>query len=136
MKKSELKKMIKEGVEEALTEMLPDLVEMIKEGVETSSSTSISQEPSLVESTRNEDQLSLIRQKFRQANPESNSSYTGLPKPPKPDNPKAVVNGETFASGKGILEWFTNSKVANNKAKDAAHENKMKDFMEKKFGVK
>ena len=122
--------MIKEGVAEALAEMLPEIVSMIQEGL---SAPIHIQSNSLVEATQNDDRLSLIRQKYREANPNSGVGYSDLP---KPENPKAIVNGETFASGKGILEWFSETKNGESKTTTKVSEKKMEEFMAKKFGVK
>ena len=127
MKKSELKEIIKE----ALVEILPEVLTLMNEQLDRPSS------ESLVESIRDEDGLNLIRSKFREANPRGHDyglGGSGLSSAPK--NQKANINGEHFASGKGILEWFASQggKQVNNGEFKHTQED-MDDFISKKFGV-
>lgn len=127
MKKSELKEIIKE----ALVEILPEVLTLMNEQLDRPSS------ESLVESIRDEDGLNLIRSKFREANPSGHDyGLGGSGLSSTPNNPKAKVNGENFASGKGILEWFASQggqQVNNGEFKHTQED--MDDFISKKFGV-
>ena len=127
MKKTEFKALIKE----AMMEILPDLMEIMVENMNTI-------QPVVVEnSVRQTPDLTLIRQHAADARGEQ--GYDGLPKPPvdTPKNEKAIVDGEVFASGKGIMEWFAGKKAAGRPQSGFAHSpDQMDDFIAKKFGVK
>lgn len=119
--------MIREVATEVVAEMLPEIVSMVQEGME------VPRESSLVESSREPD-LELIRKRYKEANPNSGAGYGDIP---KPKNPKAVVNGETFASGKGIMEWFSSQGGKSAPAKGVGHTEKdIENFMAKRFGIK
>ena len=130
MKKSELKEIIKE----ALVEILPEVLMLMNEQLDRPSG------ESLVESVRDEDGLNLIRSKFREANPKGYdyglggsglSSHT-----PAPENQQAKINGEHYASGKGILEWFASQGGKNVNNGEFKHtQEDMDNFISKKFGV-
>lgn len=127
LNKKQFRQMIREVTTEVVAEMLPEIVSMVKEGVETP------RESSLVESSREPD-LELIRKRYREANPGSASVYGDIP---RPDNPKAVINGEHFASGKGIMEWFNSQGGKSAPAKGTGHtERDIEKFMAKRFGIK
>ena len=133
MKKSEFKKL----VHEAVLEMLPELIEIIRENTINESytpPTSVQQKPD----------LTLVRQSAeRRAGyddkdfPNAGPTYRAIQNAPAPPNPKAVIDGETFASGKGIMEWFSAQGGPTTPTTEFKHsEQDMKDFMAKKFGVK
>jgi hypothetical protein len=104
MKKSELKSIIKE----ALVEVLPEVLNEI-----------LTQKPAKKGGFQ-EEKIDLVKvfSESRSA-PETPYDFDGEPRSlksyagsvPAPNNPKGEVrNGEKYASGKGILEWFAQSK--------------------------
>lgn len=127
MKKSELKSIIKE----AMMEILPELMEIMAENINESytPSNTVMQKPD----------LTLVRQHYSDANGNNGNTYDGMGGQPSravAPNPKAMVDGEHFASGKNIMEWF--NKEHNNKPaqREFTHsDNQMADYMKEKFGV-
>ena len=134
MKRSELKELVKE----AMLEILPDLMEIMVENMRDE----LHEAYSPPESVKQKPDLDYIRQAYKPTT--SASEYTGLGEIPNrttstkaPKNPKAIIEGESFASGKGIMDWFQNS-VSKDKPKvsEFKHsEKQMQEFMSKKFGV-
>jgi len=137
MKKSELKEIVKE----ALVEILPEVLMLMNEQLQEN----VSRQTSLVEVS--EPDLDLIRSKFRQAQDVNGvSEFYGdslSPSPMRgsargvPKNETGVVNGEHFASGKGILEWFAKQggKSPTQHSEFKHTDKQMNDFIAKKFGV-
>lgn len=129
MKRSELTEIIKSVV----IEMLPDLVEVITEQVRSDMRQMI-EERSMI---RSEPDLDLIRSKFRDGVKGDDKPYGGTPRraPKTPNNPKSIVDGEQYASGKGIMEWFT-AQGGKAPQTDAGYsQDDMDEFMKKRFGV-
>ena len=70
-------------------------------------------QPQVIEAQQRSVNTSNVREHFQAARGKRDD-YSDLPSPtrqsthrgPAPNNPKAIVNGETFVSGKGILEWY------------------------------
>ena len=52
-----------------------------------------------------ETSLSEIRSQFKRS--QSGTESNGL----EPENAKAIVNGEVYASGKGVMDWFKQSQT-------------------------
>ena len=128
MKRSELKDIIKE----AMMEILPDLMEIMVENMMT--------EGYAPQSVQQKPDLTLVRQRFTQG-ASGGGGYDDMPDAPKthvpmPPNPKTVIEGEPFASGKGIMEWFGKTATAPKMTEFNHSEDQMEDFMQKKFGVK
>jgi len=132
MKRSEFRELIRE----VLIESLPEIIEIVSEITEGSNRES----SSLVEMTRPPD-LSVLRSHVAQA---TSRGYDELPSGPSratsgkiPNNPKAVVNGEVFASGKGIMEWFAGENGKLPAPTEFKHsKDQMDGFMSKRFGIK
>ncbi len=134
MKKTELKEIVKE----ALVEILPEVLMMMNEQIQQTPSGQ-----SLVEESKPD--LDLIRSKYRDSKKTGGGDFYSeslSPSPtisqrsnPRPNNPKGVVNGEQFASGKGILEWFASQPPQVNNGEFKHTEKDMNDFISKKFGV-
>lgn len=141
MKRSEIKELIKE----AMLEVLPDLVEIM---VESLNENYEQPEPTrVVQTIQQPQQNRSVREHFRAASGVGRGNdYGDLPSPPvresshrgpAPNNPKAVIGGETYVSGKGILEWFAkdNGKLVM-QPEFKVGKDQMDDFMQKRFGVK
>jgi hypothetical protein len=90
MKKSELKKLIYETVQEAINSLLQDTT--VGEGLDES------RKPIA-------DSMSLVN---RLQSTNSNSLLSGLD---KPQIKQEVIKGKTYTSGQGILEWFDKDKT-------------------------
>lgn len=135
MKRSEFRELVRE----VLSETLPEIFDIISEIVESNN------RPIIVES--NKQDLSSIKQHVRGAisergydfpsnqNVENKSSR--IKSPSVPNNPKGVVNGETYASGRGIMEWFekSNGKIPP-KTEFKHSDSQIEDYINKKFGKK
>lgn len=135
MKRSQLKRMI----EESIIEMLPEIIEIITENIEIEQP---KQKPQLLQTP----DLTLIRQHAKAATG-GRSGYDDLPSNdirtevaarsiPAPSNPKAVIGGEVFASGKGIIEWYSKQSTENINSELNVSNNDMNEFMRKRFGIK
>lgn len=137
MKKSEFKELVREAV----IEMLPDILEIVMENINEAygSTKSVKQKPD----------LTLVRQHVKEAAGDVGygddlvPNVAPAPKKmsgvPKPNNPKEEINGEVFASGKGIMEWFSGqhgTEVKKIEKKTQHNNDRMDDFIAKKFGVK
>lgn len=92
MKISVLKKMIHEEVRKAVRAELRDLLS----------------ENETVEKSIDTNKLNELRSKFSMLNSRT-GYYDGLK---SPNNKKTVINGEPYASGNGLLEWFKSTKDA------------------------
>lgn len=127
MKISALKKMIKEAVREAVREEMSLLEQRsIQRPVLEQNETSGLEE---------------LRRKFKKSQPKENSLYEdiGGKSAADPQNPKVIKDGEVFASGKGIMEWFQDSK--DEEALDNLEEQKKKmaktdEYLKGVFGRK
>lgn len=114
MKISALKKMIKEAVREVVKE---ELVLMERRMVKRNQK--LMQEAPAPQPV-GKSGIDEIRERFqRSQGGKSLSDYAGIDeraparsraRTSEPDNPKTIVDGEVFASGKGVLEWFAKSK--------------------------
>jgi hypothetical protein len=125
MKKSELQSLIRETVSGVLIDMLPEIISMVQEN----------SQGQIVESNfkGKDNGPSLIREKYKRLNPNSGAGYN---LPSKPDNPKGVVNGETYASGKGIMEWFSKRGGKTAPQREFSYtEEDMEKFKKKLFGA-
>ncbi len=134
MKKSEFKDLIKE----AMMEILPELMEIMAENLNESwtPTRSVQQTPD----------LTLVRQHASEASggqhdyglddnfmPTRNRAKSSAP---IPNNEKGIVDGEVYASGNGILEWYQNAGGKAEPTGEFKHTpDQMNDFMAKKFGV-
>lgn len=135
MKKSEFNKLVRE----AMLEMLPELIDVIRENINESYTppTSVQQKPD----------LTLVRQHaqearghtgydmedFQHAGPTMRKAINAPPAP----NPKAVIDGETYASGLNIMEWFKGTGGSVTQKSEFKHsDDQMNDFIARKFGVK
>lgn len=136
MKKSEFNKLVRE----AMLEMLPELIEIIRENV-------INEEYAPTRSVKQKPDLDLVRQHVRDASAgggysdgdfaNAGPTMRAVRNAPPAPNPKTIVDGETFASGKGIMEWFTAQGGKEPVVSDFKHSpDQMDDFISKKFGVK
>lgn len=135
MKRSEFRELIRE----VLIESLPEIIEIISEITEYNREETTTR--SVVEATKPD--ISLLRSHVSQA---VSRGYDELPDGPSravisniptPNNPKAIVNGEVFASGKGIMEWFAKGQGKLPPPTEFKHtEDAMGDFMKKRFGTK
>jgi hypothetical protein len=85
MKKSEFKQLIKEALIEVLPVVLPSILEEINQPANTS----------LL--TRND-----VKERFNLSKPKAISVE-------KPSNERTGFNGEPYASGKGLMEWYKKS---------------------------
>jgi hypothetical protein len=137
MRRSELKDLIKE----AMLEILPDLMEIMAENINENYSppTSVRQKPD----------LTLVRQHAAEASRGTGRGEYELDEDmlpvkrhrakssaPIPNNPKEVINGEVFASGAGIMEWYQNAGGKAPPPSEFKHtEKQMNEFLSKKFGV-
>lgn len=129
MKKSEFKALIKEAMLEILPEIMKVMVENVNENYNPQS---VQQKPD----------LTLIRQHISQAT-ETGQKYDGIGVQPvsprnQAPNPREVLDGgETYASGKGIMEWFGSQAGKVKPQSEFNHSaDQMDEFMAKKFGVK
>ena len=131
MKKSQLKEIIKE----AMLEILPELMEIMAE--------SLNENLTVVQASKPD--LTLVRQhaaKAKSTGPaydlEEGTVFTTRPSSSAaPNNPKAIVDGEAFASGKGIMEWYQRAGGKAAPQREFKHsEDDMDRFINKKFGVK
>lgn len=86
-------------VKEALIEVLPDVIRIVNE---SSNSPSI-QETQLEGLSRPSSIDSYIQETLSERSNNRTSQYNL-------DNPRQVINGTPYASGKGVLEWFANKK--------------------------
>ena len=132
---------LKEMIQESIIEMLPEIIEIIQENlneVEQPKQNRLIQTPD----------LTLIRKHAMEARgsggyddfPSDNvfvESSPALKNIPPAANPKAIIGGEVFASGKGIMEWFAkgNGKLLP-KSELSVQSKDMDEFMRKRFGVK
>ena len=138
MKRSELKAIIKE----ALVEILPEVLMLMNEQMEVQPTT-LGLSTQVSEQVSTPADLDLIRSKFRDSQGGDNGygEIGGRPvaqrsTTPPPANPKAIIDGEKFASGKGIMEWFgKQGRVTPDGINTQERESKMNDFVAKKFGV-
>ena len=112
MKKSQFKALIKE----AMLEILPDLMEVMVKGMNEN------YVPQTVNQTAD---LSLIRQQVA-----ANRVDESAP------NEKAIVEGEVYASGKGIMEWFGDQNVKPTLSEFKHSPDQMDDYISKRFGIK
>lgn len=139
MKRSEFKALVKE----AMMEILPELMEIMAENIQANAP--------VIENrvTAVKPDLNLIRAHASRA-VDNVDDYAldenGVPvksRPrlrsnvPQPENPRELVGGEYFASGKGIMEWFAgNGGAASPVPSEFNHsEDQMAQFMRQKFGV-
>ncbi len=135
MKRSELKDLIKE----ALAEILPDIMEVVVETINESMYQP--QRPM----TREKPDTTLLRQHVKGA-VGSVTDYRGIDEAaptrnvhrgPAPENPKEIIGGEVFASGKGIMEWFELENGRIPAPSEFKHTEKdMDNYLSKRFGVK
>jgi len=141
MKRSQLKDLI----QEAVIELLPDLIDILTENINESIKKSMIIENMDSESrTRYHIDKSMIRQHVDGAI--KNRGYDEIPGEPiaerrssnipKPNNPIEVINGEKFVSGKGILEWYNKTGPANLQPEFKHSEDEIGKFMKDRFGVK
>jgi hypothetical protein len=124
MKKSEFKALVKE----AMMEILPDLMEIMAENLNES------YKPQTVRQTPD---LSLIRNQFKSgvSGEKGYDDMPSAPRTPPPQTETAVIGGEQYTSGKGIMEWFGEVAVAKPMTEFKHSATQMNDYMEKKFGV-
>lgn len=116
MKISALKKMVREAVRAELKQMEKRLEESFEQKLEEALQGG--EAPQLAEGTRTSD-LSELRARFRASQP-TGEAYDGLGRPTggapapgaiKPKNKRGLTkDGEPFASGENILEWFETEK--------------------------
>ena len=136
MKKSEFNNLVRE----AMMEMLPELIEIIRENV-------INESYTPTNTVKQKPDLTLVRQHYQAASggggyddkdfANAGPSYRAVRNAPPAPNPKAVIEGETFASGKNIMEWFAAQGGKEPIVSDFKHsQDQMDDFIAKKFGVK
>lgn len=135
MKRSELRQLIRE----VLSEALPEIFSIISEIVEENNN-----KPIVAESNRID--LSSIKAHVNNSITDRGYGEMGvdLPKPsiqPKPyaipNNPKGIVNGEKYVSGKGIMEWLEKTGGPVRPTTEFKHtESQIEDFINKKFGQK
>lgn len=137
MKKSKFNELVRE----AMLEMLPELIEIIRENVINEGYTAPTQN-----TVQQKPDLTLVRQhvqaasggggdygEFSNAGPTMRNVRNAPPSP----NEKAVIDGETYASGKGILEWFESQGGKEATTSEFKHGNdQMDEFVAQKFGVK
>jgi len=134
MKKSEFKELVKE----AMMEILPELMEIMAENLSESWTPpqSVRQTPDLTLVRQHASQASGgghdygLDENFLPARPRARSSA------PTPNNPKEMIDGEVFASGQGIMEWYQKAGGKAQPSSEFKHTpEQMEDFMKKKFGV-
>jgi len=121
MKKSEFKSLIKE----AMMEILPELMEIMADNLN---------ESYVPQTVRQEPDMTLVRSSHIQ----QEGGYDDMPTGPRlsaPKNPKTIIEGETFVSGKNIMEWVRTQKVGSKPSEFNHTPNQMEDYMSKKFGV-
>lgn len=137
MTKSELKGLIKE----AMLEILPDLMEIMAE--------SINENYAPVQSVKQKPDLTLVRQHAAEASRGSGRGEYELDEDmlpvkrnrakssaPVPNNPKEIIDGEVFASGAGIMEWYQKAGGKAPPPSEFKHTpEQMEEFVSKKFGI-
>lgn len=135
MKRSEFRELVRE----VLSEALPEIFDIISEIVESNN------KPIIVES--NKQDLSSIKQHVRgsisergydlPSNQNVENKASRVKSPSVPNNPKGVVNGETYASGRGIMEWFEKSNGKIPPQTEFKHsDSQIEDYINKKFRKK
>ena len=134
MKKSKFNELVRE----AMLEMLPELMEIIRENINESyiPQNSVQQQPD----------LTLVRQHFKEASggggdyaefDNVGQTMRNVRNAPPAPNPKTMIDGEQFASGKNIMEWFTKQGGKEAVVSEFKHSaDQMDDFLAKKFGTK
>lgn len=116
MKISALKGLIKEAVREVVKEEMVLMERRIAKRTKN-----LLQEGQIQQSAPSQSGIDEIREKFQRSRSTTGlSEYSGLDgKAPKsaprgsfgkPNNPREVVDGEVYASGQNVLEWFEKSK--------------------------
>lgn len=132
MKKSQFKELIKE----AMLEILPDIMEIMSESLNENLTVTQASKPD----------LTLVRQhaaKAKSKGPaydlEDGTRFATNPSPSvaTPNNPKGIVDGEVYASGQGLMEWYRKAGGKAAPAREFKHtDDDMDAFLSKKFGVK
>lgn len=109
-------------LKEALLEVLPDVLRALNE------------EKQPKKPMFNEEKIGSLIDAYKPQTSKEDFSYEieEKSKPSKssmPNNPKKVINGEKFVSGKGVLEWFSNQNDPIKNSEFNHSEKDMDDFI-------